>query len=65
MSRVVCKRDFNETEKATDKTISWVASGGKENPTCPDAPENVARSIMLGIPKKDWDYLKKSKNKKD
>ena len=31
----------------------------------PDTPENVARSIMFGMPKKDWDYLKKDKPKKD
>ena len=24
----------------------------------PDTPENIARSIMQGPPKKDWDYLK-------
>ena len=24
----------------------------------PDTPENVARAIMAGPPKKDWDYLK-------
>ncbi len=27
----------------------------------PDTPENIARAIMAGPPKKDWDYLKKSK----
>ena len=26
--------------------------------TIPDTPENVARAIMAGPPKKDWDYLK-------
>lgn len=34
-------------------------------PHIPDTPENVARSIMLGMPKKDWDYSKKKKQKKD
>ena len=34
-------------------------------PHIPDTPENVARSIMFGTPKKDWDYLKKDKPKKD
>ena len=24
----------------------------------PDTPENVARAIMRGPPKKEWDYLK-------
>ena len=27
----------------------------------PDSPENIARSIMRGPPKKDWDYLKAAK----
>lgn len=34
-------------------------------PHIPDTPENVAKSIMLSMPKKDWDYLKKDKRKKD
>ena len=34
-------------------------------PHMPDTPENVARSIMFGTPKKDWDYLKKKEAKKD
>ena len=25
----------------------------------PDTPENVARAIMKGPPKKEWDFLKK------
>ena len=25
----------------------------------PDTPESVARAIMVGPPKKDWDYLKR------
>ena len=28
----------------------------------PDTPENIARAIMSGPPKKDWDYLKKSED---
>ena len=24
----------------------------------PDTPENIARAIMAGPPKEDWDYLK-------
>ena len=27
----------------------------------PDTPENIARAIMQGPPKKDWDYLKEQK----
>ena len=27
----------------------------------PDTPENVARAIMQGPPKKEWDYLKAAK----
>ena len=27
-------------------------------PPIPDTPENVARAIMQGPPKKDWDFLK-------
>ena len=27
----------------------------------PDTPLNIARAIMQGPPKKDWDYLKESK----
>jgi len=26
----------------------------------PDDPENIARAIMQGPPKKDWDYLKEN-----
>ncbi len=26
----------------------------------PDTPENIARAIMQGPPKKDWEYLKDS-----
>lgn len=25
----------------------------------PDTPENIARAIMQGPPKEDWDYLKR------
>ena len=25
----------------------------------PDAPESIARAIMAGPPKEDWDYLKR------
>ncbi len=25
----------------------------------PDTPENIARAIMQGPPKKEWDFLKK------
>ena len=28
-----------------------------------DTPENVARAIMQGPPKKDWRYLQESKDK--
>ena len=27
----------------------------------PDTPENIARAIMRGPPKKEWDYLKAAK----
>ena len=27
-------------------------------PAIPDTPENIARAIMQGPPKKEWDYLK-------
>lgn len=27
----------------------------------PDTPENVARAILAGPPKKEWDYLRKAK----
>ena len=27
----------------------------------PDTPENIARAILAGPPKKEWDYLKKRK----
>ena len=27
----------------------------------PDTPENIARAIMAGPPKKDWDYLKRER----
>ena len=30
-------------------------------PPIPDTPENIARAIMRGPPKTDWDYLKRSK----
>ena len=30
----------------------------------PDTPENIARAIMSGPPKKDWDYLK-NKDRED
>ncbi len=30
------------------------------SPPIPDTPENVARAIVQGPPKKQWDYLKKS-----
>ena len=26
----------------------------------PDTPENIARAIMAGPPKDDWDYLKRN-----
>ena len=29
-------------------------------PPIPDTPENIARAIMQGPPKKEWDYLKKT-----
>lgn len=29
-------------------------------PPIPDTPENIARAIMQGPPKKEWDYLKKA-----
>lgn len=28
-------------------------------PPIPDTPENVAKAIMKGLPKKEWDYLKR------
>ena len=27
----------------------------------PDTPENIARAILAGPPKKEWDYLKRLK----
>ena len=30
----------------------------------PDTPENVARAIMKGPPKKDWRYIKKYRKQK-
>ena len=27
----------------------------------PDTPENIARAIMRGPPKKNWDYMKAAK----
>ena len=30
-------------------------------PPIPDTPDNVARAIMQGPPKKTWDYLKREK----
>lgn len=33
-------------------------------PHIPDTPENVARSIMFGMPKKEWDYLKRRDERK-
>ena len=33
-------------------------------PHIPDTPENVARSIMLGMPNKEWDYLKRRDERK-
>ncbi|MCY3803181.1 MAG: hypothetical protein OXG06_02095 [Gammaproteobacteria bacterium] len=30
----------------------------KMPPKVPDSPENIAKAIMKGSPKKDWDYLK-------
>ena len=40
-------------------------AGTEKIPHIPDTPENVAKSIMLSMPKKDWDYSKKDKPKKD
>ncbi len=39
-------------------------AGTEKIPHIPDTPENVARSIMLSEPKKEWDYLKKKESKK-
>lgn len=33
-------------------------------PPIPDTPENVARAIMKGPPKKEWDYLKREDDRK-
>ena len=30
----------------------------------PDTPENIARAIMRGPPKKEWNYLKAAKARK-
>ena len=30
----------------------------------PDTPENIARAIMAGPPKKNWDFLRASKRKR-
>ncbi len=30
-------------------------------PAIPDTPENIARAIMQGPPKKEWDYLKRER----
>ena len=29
----------------------------------PDTPENIARAILAGPPKKEWDYLKRREKK--
>ena len=28
----------------------------------PDTPESIARAILAGPPKKEWDYLKKARS---
>lgn len=33
-------------------------------PGIPDTPENIARAIMQGPPKKDWRYLKRKRTRK-
>lgn len=33
-------------------------------PSIPDTPENVAKAIMMNKPKKEWDYLKRSQERK-
>ena len=32
-------------------------------PGIPDTPENIARAIMQGPPKKDWRYLKRPRKR--
>ncbi len=33
-------------------------------PHIPDTPDNVAKAIMKGLPKKEWNYLKNKGEKK-
>jgi len=51
------------TEKSAPKTTIKPQTGRPPKPMpepIPDTPKNVARAIMHGPPKKEWDYLKKS-----
>ena len=34
-------------------------------PAIPDTPENIARAIMQGSPKTEWDYLKQESEDDD
>lgn len=34
-------------------------------PAIPDTPENIARAIMQGPPKTEWDYLKREQEPED
>ena len=36
-----------------------------EIPAIPDTPENIARAIMQGPPKAEWDYLKREQEPED
>ena len=48
------KDDQSEAKKPRGRPIE------REMPErIPDSPENIARAIMQGPPKKDWDYLKR------
>ena len=40
-------------------TIPLPVKDEEDIPSIPDTPENVARAILSGRPKKVWDYLKK------
>jgi len=50
------------TKKSALKTTTKPQPGRPPKPMpepIPDTPKNVARAIMHGPPKKEWDHLKK------
>jgi hypothetical protein len=52
---------YNSQKKDTDKQEEVYPMP----PPIPDTPENLARLIMQGPPKKDWRYLKLRGKKRD